>query len=374
MTKGNTGASRPLPGEKALWETADCVYQYMIVPHTGMTDTLRSAVDANPAAWGMTIDDWQWNPGVGVTAISAYYDARQRQDILDYLLGWVERNKSKAGKFQHVNFMAPFAIFPHLYRRTGNRYYLDTGAEYADWIVKNSARTVTGALQHGGDLTEEIWADTIFMAVLFLARQAGLTRDKALAQQSSEQLQLHMQYLQDPQTGVLFHGYDCAARDHKSAARWTRGNAWIVLATPMILAEIDALVPTPPGLVGAYQRMVDALLRFQAANGLWHTVMDRPEQYQESSGSAGIACGILKSIRYGLLTPSYRPAAEKALHGLLAKIAPDGEVTGVSGGTPILDSIDGYGDLTCYPTLYGQGLTLMLLAEYLTAGEKNARA
>lgn len=368
MTKGNTSTSGRLPGKKTLRDTAERVYQYMITPHAGLADTMRSAVDANPAAWGMTIDDWQWNPGVGVTAISAYYDATQRPDILEYLVGWVERNKGKAGKYQHVNFMAPFAIFPHLYRRTGNRYYLDTGNEYASWIVKNSARTLTGALQHGGELTEEIWADTIFMADLFLARQAGLTGDRALAKEASEQLQLHMQYLQDPQTGVLFHGYDCKARDHKSGARWTRGNAWIVLATPMILSEIDTLVPTPPALISAYQRMVDGLLTYQAANGLWHTVMDRPSQYQESSGSAGIGCGILKSIRYGLLAPSYRPAARKALAGLLTKIAADGEVTDVSGGTPILKTIDGYGDLTRYPTLYGQGLTLMLLAEHLSGG------
>ena len=38
---------------------------------------------------------------------------------------------------------------------------------------------------------------------------------------------------------------------------------------------------------------------------------------------------------------------------------------GVSGGTPIMPTIDAYGKLTRYPTLYGQGLTLMMLCEYL---------
>jgi unsaturated rhamnogalacturonyl hydrolase len=365
-----TDASKSQPHvptqDQALLETADRVYRYMISEHSGLTADLRSTVDANPAAWGLTIDDWQWNPGVGVTAISAYYDAVRRPDILDYLVHWVERNKAKAGKFQHVNFMAPFAIFPDMYRRTNNRYYLDTALDYADWIVKNSARTLTGAFQHGGDLTEEIWADTIFMVVLFLARLAGLVGDRALAEEASRQLQLHMQFLQDPETGVLFHGYDCQARNHKSGARWTRGNAWITLATPLILSEISPLIAIPPSVAAAYRRMVDGLVSFQAANGLWHTVMDRPNQYQESSGSAGIACGILKSIRSGLLPASYQPAAEKTLHGLLNKIKPDGEVAGVSGGTPILKTIDEYGHLSRYPTLYGQGLTLMLLAEYLS--------
>jgi unsaturated rhamnogalacturonyl hydrolase len=355
---------------QALRETAERVHRYMISEHAGATEQLRDAVDANPAAWGMTINDWQWNPGVGVTAISAYYDAVKRPDILDYLVHWVERNKSKSGKFQHVNFMAPFAIFPAMYRRTNDRYYLETAVEYGDWIVKNSARTLTGAFQHGGDLTEEIWADTIFMVVLFLARLSKLVNDHALAEEAGKQLQLHLHYLQDPETGVLFHGYDCAAQNHKSGARWTRGNAWIALGTPLILAEIGPMTGIPADVASSYRRMIDGLVHFQAANGLWHTVMDRPDQYQESSGSAGIACGILKAISSGLLPPSYRPAAQKALQGLLAKIKPDGEVTGVSGGTPILKTIDEYGRLSRYPTLYGQGLTLMLLAEYQGSGTK----
>jgi unsaturated rhamnogalacturonyl hydrolase len=37
----------------------------------------------------------------------------------------------------------------------------------------------------------------------------------------------------------------------------------------------------------------------------------------------------------------------------------------VSGGTPIMPTIDAYGKLTRYPTLYGQGLTLLMLSEYL---------
>ena len=46
-------------------------------------------------------------------------------------------------------------------------------------------------------------------------------------------------------------------------------------------------------------------------------------------------------------------------------INPDGAVQGVSGGTPIMPSIDAYGKLTRYPTLYGQGLTLLMLSEFM---------
>jgi len=351
----------------ALQAVAGKVFQYMTVEHSGATDQLVG-VDANPVSWGLDINQWDWNPGVGVTAISAYYEASRQPEAQQFLVDWVQKNKHLARKFQHVNVMAPFAIFPDLYRRTADPYYRDTALEYGDWIVKNSVRTLTGAFQHGGDLTEEIWADTIFMVVLFLARLARLTGDRALAAEVARQLLLHLQYLQDPATGVLFHGYFCNEKSHKSSARWTRGNAWITVGTPLILAEISELTAVPAEIGERYRRMVDGLVKFQAANGLWHTVMDQPTFYQETSGSAGIACGILKSIRAGVLPAAgYLPVVERAMGGVLGSISAEGCVTGVSGGTPIMHTIDEYNQLSRYPTLYGQGLTLMLLGEYTHA-------
>ena len=351
--------------EKNLRETARKIYEYMVVEHPDLSDE-RSGVDVNSAFWGLNIDSWDWNSGVGMTAISSYYDLCQHPEVLRYLIDWIERNKHRACRFQHVNVMAPFNIFPDMYRRTGEQIYRSMAEEYGDWILKNLIRTSTGAIQHGGDLEEQIWADTVFMVVIFLARLAQLTGEMTYAEEAAQQLLLHLQYLQDPETGVLFHGYDCKNRNHKSGARWTRGNAWITIGTPMILAELNEMGVVSPEIRERYQRLVDGLLKYQADNGLWHTIMDRPTFYQESSGSAGIACGILMSIRQGALpSSSYLSPVEQAIDGLLQKITSKGMVTDVSGGTPIMEEIEGYDKLSRYPTLYGQGLTLMLLSEYI---------
>jgi unsaturated rhamnogalacturonyl hydrolase len=347
-----------------LLETAERLYRYMLAKHSGSTKLLNK-FDVDPVSWGMNTDSWDWNPGVGLNGISAYYDFCKRQDILDYLLAWIQRNKHKAMKFQHVNKMVPFSIFPMMYRWTGNRYYLDTAVEYSNWILQNSIRTQTGAFQHGGDLTEQIWADTIFMVVLFLARLAKLTNNETMAHEAAQQLLLHLQYLQDPKTGALFHGYFGADKNHRLGARWTRGNAWIAIGTPLILGEIGEMIPVPSEITERYRHLVAGLQKFQASNGLWHTVMDRPTFYQETSGSSGIACGVLKAIHQGILDSSYMPMVEKALGGVLQKIDATGAVTSVSGGTPIMNAVEDYNKLSCYPTLYGQGLTLMLIIEYL---------
>jgi unsaturated rhamnogalacturonyl hydrolase len=109
--------------------------------------------------------------------------------------------------------------------------------------------------------------------------------------------------------------------------------------------------------------MMRGLIRFQQADGLWATVMDQPEFYPETSGSAGIACGILMAVKRGLLDKSSQEAANRTIDAILLKVLPNGEATGVSGGTPVMPSIEAYNKIPCYPTLYGQGLVLMLLSE-----------
>jgi unsaturated rhamnogalacturonyl hydrolase len=69
------------------------------------------------------------------------------------------------------------------------------------------------------------------------------------------------------------------------------------------------------------------------------------------------------AARCGLLENTSKDAAYRALDAILLKVLPSGEATGVSGGTPVMPSIEAYNEIPCYPTLYGQGLVLMLFSE-----------
>ncbi|MDF2938984.1 MAG: glycosyl hydrolase, partial [Paenibacillaceae bacterium] len=268
-----------------------------------------------------------------------------------------------------INSMAPFAIFPALYRQTGDSAFLDIAVRIGQWMLREAPRTREGAFEHtvteNASFPEQVWADTIFMAVLFLARLGQQTGDSTYTAEALRQLELHLSLLQDEQTGVLFHGWNCIAQDHMSAARWTRANAWIAVATPMILKEIGDVVPVGADIIRRYKRMMQGLLAYQRDDGLWNTVMDRADFYPETSGSAGIAAGLLKARNMGLLGDEVLEPARRALQGVLASIGEDGTVHGVSGGTPVMPTVEAYNEIPCYPSLYGQGLTLILLAEAL---------
>lgn len=339
--------------QDSLQHTAYQVYRYMLMDHTGN--------------WGMDIQHWDWVPGVGVIAMLSYFENTHDQEVIDNLITWAHTNMPTLEQARVINAMAPFAIFPTLYEYTHDPLFLEKSLRVGQWMLTEAPRTREGAFEHtvteNVSFPEQVWADTIFMAVLFLARLSRVTGDVSYAIEAVKQLEIHMELLEDAESGVMFHGWNCIAQDHMSTARWTRANAWIAVGTPMIMQELEGLANLSEEAIARYRAMMHGLIRFQQSDGLWSTVMDRPDFYSETSGSAGIACGILKAIRLGIIDISYQDSALRALKAIVQKIHPNGEVTSVSGGTPVMPSIEAYNEIPCHPTLYGQGLVLMLLSE-----------
>lgn len=50
---------------------------------------------------------------------------------------------------------------------------------------------------------QQLWADTIFMTVLFLAKLASVTNDRRFAEKALHQFLLHIHYLQDRKNGTM---------------------------------------------------------------------------------------------------------------------------------------------------------------------------
>ncbi|WP_414698920.1 glycoside hydrolase family 88/105 protein [Paenibacillus sp. LPE1-1-1.1] len=327
--------------------------------------------------WGMDIHKWDWVPGVGVIGLLDYYETIGDPAIISFLVEWAARNKMTTEAELVINAIAPFAIFPALYQVSGDNGFKEEAARVAKWLMEEAPRTREQAFEHtvteNVEFSEQVWADTVFMAVLFLARTASLLENEAYAQEAQKQMLLHLTLLEDRESGVLFHGWNCSTADHMSAARWTRANAWIAAGVPMILKEIAPLVQVSEELLARYRRLMDGLVRFQREDGLWSTVLDQPDYYREVSGSAGIAYGLWKAVDGGWLLPEqrYETAARRALKAIISNIGEDGIVAGVSGGTPVMESVEAYNAIPTYPTLYGQGLVLMLLSEALWRGESS---
>ncbi|NIK78593.1 unsaturated rhamnogalacturonyl hydrolase [Paenibacillus castaneae] len=322
--------------------------------------------------WAMNREKWDWNPGVGIVAAVQFGLAIGDERILEETEDWISRNLAESGATKVINTMAPYAVFPMLYVETGKAFYKEKTREIAYWMVNEAPQTREGAFEHtvteNASFREQIWADTLFMAVLFLARAARLLNSRYLADEALKQVLIHLRALQDEHTGLVYHGWNCETADWMSGASWNRANAWIACGIPMILSEVESVSggsDTLDEIKGRYLKLAMALAKCQHASGLWPTVLDYPDYYEETSGSAGIAYGLYLAVKQNLVPHTMKGHADQALEGLLRQINERGVVAGVSGGTPVLASLEAYNEVPVFPTLYGQGLTLLLLTEAL---------
>ena len=78
---------------------------------------------------------------------------------------------------------------------------------------------------------------------------------------------------------------------------------------------------------------------------------------------------MLKALRLRLLPEVEREVVEemavKAVKGVLAKVDEKGELMGVSFGTPVFDTVQGYKDIPVTSMPYGQAMGMMALVEWL---------
>ena len=83
-----------------------------------------------------------------------------------------------------------------------------------------------------------------------------------------------------------------------------------------------------------YLKMMNALLRHQRKDGLWGQLVDDPESWAETSGSAMFAFGFVTGVKRGLLDADrFGPAARKAYLALVGKLDEHANLADVCDGT-----------------------------------------
>ncbi|WP_084778243.1 glycoside hydrolase family 88/105 protein [Saccharibacillus sacchari] len=337
-------------------------------------DELR-ALDGDAARRGyfardFGMDVWDWPQGIGLyglAKVGAYFEDGR---FSEYAKPWMMQRLEEGLPSRNINTTAPLLSLMELPEAEA------LSLEWAEWLASGLPRTEEDGYQHvttGATAAEvtlnenEIWIDTLFMAILFTARM-GVKYDRADWRQSSlHQLLLHIKYLYDRKTGLFFHGWNFTGRHNFSEAFWCRGNGWFTLGLP---EYIDLMRPyLDEGvllyLTQTFRSQSQALLQVQHEEGLWHTLLDDSTSYAETSGSAAIAAGILFGVRRGLLDERFAEAAMKAVEAVLERIGEDGSVEGVSAGTPIGKLREDYAQIVMAPMAYGQALTIALLGEAL---------
>lgn len=314
------------------------------------------------------IDKWEWAQGVCIFGLYSYAKQAGNEQELSWIRSWIDNNFERGLPERNVNTTAPLLTVASIGADTNNTAYLECCREWAQWVVRELPKTKFGGYQHvvsDGPNTEQLWDDTLFMTVLFMAKMGMIDQRPEYLRACEYQFLLHANYLQDRRTGLWYHGWTFDGNHNFADALWGRGNCWVTAFIPSYIELTEGNCAIREYMLAVLRAQVETLARCQDKSGLWHTLLDDETSYLEVSASAGFAYGILKAIRMGLLEECYRDMAMKAVEAVLANIAEDGTVLNVSYGTGMGKTLQDYKDIPICPMTYGQSLVIMLLAEVL---------
>ncbi|WP_427051664.1 glycoside hydrolase family 88/105 protein [Paenibacillus sp. TC-CSREp1] len=315
---------------------------------------------------------WEWPQGVGLYGLLQLYEATKDAEVLRFLESWYDARLTEGLPEKNVNTCAPLLTLISLCELTGNEKYERVCEEWSSWIMEELLRTGDGAFQHmiTGDANDgQILIDTLFMTVLFLGKAGVHFKKPAYVEEAKRQFLVHIKYLYNKQTGLFYHGWDFNENHNYGAVHWGRGNAWYTAGVMDFLNIIPIEDGLKAYLLDTATAQVRALGKLQHEDGMWHTVLDDPDSYKETSATAAFGYGILKGIRYGYLDESYRNIGIKALEAVLRHIDHNGVVQQVSYGTPVGNDAQFYKEIPISPMGYGQALTLFILIEALRIPE-----
>ncbi|WP_188316134.1 glycoside hydrolase family 88/105 protein [Chitinophaga agrisoli] len=209
------------------------------------------------------------------------------------------------------------------------------------YITEKQARLSDGTFCRPEPVEFTLWADDLFMSVPFLVTMAKATGRQLYLAEAVRQVLQFRKYLLNPQTGLYKHGWFSTTRQ-QSVAYWGRANGWVAWATVVLLQTLPTAHPAYKEIKRAFQSHMAALLPYQAQDGMWHQLLDKPDSYEETSCTAIFAYTMATGVLHGWLPQRYKAPAIKAWEAVAGKVDDGGVVHGICQGTEIGSNEDFY--------------------------------
>lgn len=135
-------------------------------------------------------------------------------------------------------------------------------------------------------------------------------------------------YFRDPQTGLLYHGWDESKNQKwanpqtgRSPEVWTRAMGWFAVGLTEVLDYLPKNHAKRNDLIAILQRLAPVFAKYQDNDsGTWYQITDKGTwkgNYLEASGSCMIVFTLAKGVRKGYLDKKYLTVAKKGYTGIL---------------------------------------------------------
>ena len=238
-------------------------------------------------------------------------DAALRASVLEDVRPWLSGERPLLGDRVSFAAIAGTMIFSEIARSPGADRDAATRLA-AEGVALAAAETAPGVPRHASGWSDDFYLGTI--AAVRAGDPEALDAAVRLVTTTSARLQ---------QPSGLFH------HDADAPTAWGRGNGFGALGLSELLTVLRPEHPERDAVLDIHRRHVAALRAHQAADGMWHQIVDVPGSYRETSVTAMTLTAMARGLRLGWLDASYRPVVDRAWGALLAHVLEDGGLVDV---------------------------------------------
>ena len=256
-------------------------------------------------------------------------DADLEKRLIEHFEPFLGEKKAKQSPMNHVDYSVFGALPLEISILNGDERCRKLGLLYADtqWTPP-SEDTVKAQhslpIERQQELWEKgytpqtrLWIDDMYMITLLQLQAYKATGDRKYLDRTMREMCLYLKELQlkdGPAEGLFYHAPDVPFV-------WGRGAGWMAAGMALLLTEASNDSPERQAIMDGYRKMMAALLKHQRPNGLWGQLVNDPESWDETSGSAMYAYAFVVGVRRGWLdAEKYGPAARRAWLALVDKL------------------------------------------------------
>ena len=176
----------------------------------------------------------------------------------------------------------------------------------------------------------QVWLDGLYMAQPFYMAYERDYDAYGHVQDITSQFCNVRKYLYNEEKKLYYHGFDesrtqpwCNRETGLSPNFWLRAMGWYLMALVDCIELCDEqLYEHRRALVDLLREAILGLLPYRdPQTGLFYQVIDRSDiesNYIETSGSAMVACSILKGVRLGVLADKYASIGDEMMQSILS--------------------------------------------------------
>jgi unsaturated rhamnogalacturonyl hydrolase len=228
----------------------------------------------------------------------------------------------------HVDANVDGIIPLELFLGLGDRKYLARGLELADGQWRDPR-------PDGLTSQTRFWIDDVWMIGILQIEAWRATGNALYLERAANEIDAYVRQLQQA-NGLFFHG------EH-ARFFWGRGNGWVAAGLAEILSVLPAAHPRRASLLAGFIKMMESLLHYQAADGMWRQLVDREDAWEETSGTAMFGYAIALGVKVGILPETQFAASyRKAWLALVDRVDEQGRVRDVCAGTWQQDNAEFY--------------------------------